>query len=330
MRVIHRGAWGFAAGVVLTPEEAVHVAERAIAVAVVAAEMTTSPVEIAPEPVHDDVTWVSAYDVNPLERADGGEGSAAHRLDQPAAWPRGRPARDGVAAAGAGEQVLRRPDRHPHHPAADPAAAALRGDGDRRVHRRLRLHVLHRAAGGARLGVPHRRQLRLGRRAGGGAGPAGREARGTVGRGRPLRPGHPPVQPLAHDPRVDRPRHRARPRAGLRGQLRRHVVRDLRQAPHAPVRLPGHERHRRPHRPPRPLLDRVRRRGGRDPGVGHRARRGAGRLPARPGDGAHEGQSSTAAAPTGAPTPTPPATSRSSGWPTSRSSPPPTTSPPRT
>ncbi len=75
VRVIHRGAWGFAAGVVLTPEEAAAVAERAIAVAGVAAEMTTSPVEIAAEPVHDDVTWVSAYDVNPLsvptaEKAD--------------------------------------------------------------------------------------------------------------------------------------------------------------------------------------------------------------------------------------------------------------------
>ncbi len=67
VRVIHRGAWGFAAGVVLTSEEAVQVAERAVAVAVVAAEMTTHPVEIAPEPVHDDVTWVSAYDVNPLD-----------------------------------------------------------------------------------------------------------------------------------------------------------------------------------------------------------------------------------------------------------------------
>jgi TldD protein len=66
VRVIHRGAWGFAAGVVLTREEAVAVAERAVAVAGVAAEMTTTPVEIAPEPVHDDVTWVSAYDVNPL------------------------------------------------------------------------------------------------------------------------------------------------------------------------------------------------------------------------------------------------------------------------
>jgi len=67
VRVIHDGAWGFAAGVVITPEEAAAVAERAVAVAGVAARMTTVPVEIAPEPVHDDVTWVSSYAVNPLE-----------------------------------------------------------------------------------------------------------------------------------------------------------------------------------------------------------------------------------------------------------------------
>ncbi|QZY27710.1 TldD/PmbA family protein [Nocardioides coralli] len=67
VRVIHRGAWGFAAGVVLTPQEAAAVAERAVAVAVVAADMTSTPVEIADEPVHADVTWVSAYEQNPLE-----------------------------------------------------------------------------------------------------------------------------------------------------------------------------------------------------------------------------------------------------------------------
>ena len=67
VRVIHRGAWGFASGVVLTPESAAAVAERAIEVARVAAAMTSAPVELAPEPVHDDVTWVSSYDVNPFE-----------------------------------------------------------------------------------------------------------------------------------------------------------------------------------------------------------------------------------------------------------------------
>ncbi len=67
VRVIHRGAWGFAAGVVLTTDEAVAVAERAVAVAGVAAEMTTSPVEIADEPTYDDVTWVSSYQVDPFQ-----------------------------------------------------------------------------------------------------------------------------------------------------------------------------------------------------------------------------------------------------------------------
>ncbi|QBR91231.1 TldD/PmbA family protein [Nocardioides euryhalodurans] len=66
VRVIHRGAWGFASGVVLTPDEAAAVAERAVEVALVAAEMTTSPVEIADEPTYDDVTWVSAYEVDPF------------------------------------------------------------------------------------------------------------------------------------------------------------------------------------------------------------------------------------------------------------------------
>ncbi|MGZ4447375.1 MAG: TldD/PmbA family protein [Nocardioides sp.] len=67
VRVVHRGSWGFAAGVLLSVDEAVRLAEQAVAVAQVAAGMTATPVELAPEPVYDDVTWVSAYDVNPLE-----------------------------------------------------------------------------------------------------------------------------------------------------------------------------------------------------------------------------------------------------------------------
>ena len=47
-----------------------------------------------------------------------------------------------------------------------------------------------------------------------------------------------PSQPVAHHPRVDRARDRARPCAGLRGQLRGHVVRDLRQARHAAATAP--------------------------------------------------------------------------------------------
>ena len=67
VRVVHRGAWGFAAGVLLTADEVRRVAEVAVQVAGVAAEMTSAPVELAPEPVHDDVTWVSSYVVNPFD-----------------------------------------------------------------------------------------------------------------------------------------------------------------------------------------------------------------------------------------------------------------------
>ena len=129
VRVIHRGAWGFASAVVLTPEEAALTAERAVEVALVAGRMTSAPVEIAPEPVvrRRDLGLVVRRE--PARRADRRQGRAAHRLDQPAAHRCRRRPRVGVPAPGAGEQVLRRPRRHPHHPAAGPAAARVRGDG---------------------------------------------------------------------------------------------------------------------------------------------------------------------------------------------------------
>jgi TldD protein len=67
VRVIHGGAWGFASGVVLEEDEARRLADTAVAVARVAAEMTSAPVELGDEPVYDDVTWVSPYRVNPFE-----------------------------------------------------------------------------------------------------------------------------------------------------------------------------------------------------------------------------------------------------------------------
>ena len=67
VRVVYRGAWGFAADVVLTPEAAMAAADTAIEVARVAAAITREPVQLADEPVYDDVTWISSYDLNPLE-----------------------------------------------------------------------------------------------------------------------------------------------------------------------------------------------------------------------------------------------------------------------
>jgi len=66
VRVVHRGAWGFASGVVLEVEEAERLAESAVRTAEVASVMTSRAVELAPEPVHADATWVSTYDVDPF------------------------------------------------------------------------------------------------------------------------------------------------------------------------------------------------------------------------------------------------------------------------
>jgi TldD protein len=75
VRVVHNGAWGFAAGVDLTPEAAERVAEQAVAVArlsagISAASGTEDRVELAEEPVHRDAVWVSSYEINPFEVPD--------------------------------------------------------------------------------------------------------------------------------------------------------------------------------------------------------------------------------------------------------------------
>ncbi|WP_440066109.1 TldD/PmbA family protein [Streptosporangium sp. OZ121] len=67
VRVVKDGTWGFAAGIELTPEAAVRVAEQAVEVAVVSAAVNREPVELAPEAVHSDVTWISSYEVDPFE-----------------------------------------------------------------------------------------------------------------------------------------------------------------------------------------------------------------------------------------------------------------------
>jgi TldD protein len=66
VRVVVDGTWGFAAAVDLTPEAAVRAAAEAVDVARVAAAMNTEPIELADEPAHGEVTWVSAYDVDPF------------------------------------------------------------------------------------------------------------------------------------------------------------------------------------------------------------------------------------------------------------------------
>ena len=65
VRVVADGTWGFASAIDLTPEAAARAADEAVAVARVSSAIRTERIELAPEPVHDDATWVSAYEIDP-------------------------------------------------------------------------------------------------------------------------------------------------------------------------------------------------------------------------------------------------------------------------
>ncbi|MDO4718846.1 MAG: TldD/PmbA family protein [Propionibacteriaceae bacterium] len=66
VRVVHQGAWGFAAGITLTPDAAAEVARQAVQVAKVSRPLAKVPIELADEPVHVG-EYVSSYERNPFE-----------------------------------------------------------------------------------------------------------------------------------------------------------------------------------------------------------------------------------------------------------------------
>ncbi len=149
--------------------------------------------------------------------------------------------------------------------------------------------------------------------------PAGREAGRALGQGGHLRPDRRPSnlwltihESIGHATELDRA-------LGYEAAYAGTSFATFDQLEQAHLRLPDHERHRRPHGRTRPGQRRLGRRGRRGPAVRHRARRHPGRLPARPADGPAQG-------------PGPlerlrvrrlaRRTRRSSAWPTSRSSPP--------
>ncbi len=66
VRVVHDGAWGFASGITRTTAGAAALAEQAVATAKLSRVLSEDPVELAPEPVYQDVTWVSSYDLDPF------------------------------------------------------------------------------------------------------------------------------------------------------------------------------------------------------------------------------------------------------------------------
>lgn len=69
VRVVCKGAWGFAAGIDLTTDAGASVARRAVDVAESLAPLNTEPVTLADEPAYTD-TYVSRYEVDPFAVAE--------------------------------------------------------------------------------------------------------------------------------------------------------------------------------------------------------------------------------------------------------------------
>ena len=70
VRVVHDGAWGFAARGDLTPEAAVRAADQAVELAQVSRPLSTERVELAAEATYEDGVHVSRYDVDPFDVPD--------------------------------------------------------------------------------------------------------------------------------------------------------------------------------------------------------------------------------------------------------------------
>jgi TldD protein len=91
VRVVVDGTWGFAATVDLTQDAAARAAAEAVQVARVAAAINSERIELADEPRHGDVSWVSAYQVDPFQA------SLADKVDLLAEWSAGLLAHERIA-----------------------------------------------------------------------------------------------------------------------------------------------------------------------------------------------------------------------------------------
>ena len=90
VRVVVDGTWGFAAAVDLTPEAAASAAEQAVDVARVAAPIAAERIELADEPGHGEVAWVSSYVTDPFDV------SVSDKIALLAEWSRELLAHDGI------------------------------------------------------------------------------------------------------------------------------------------------------------------------------------------------------------------------------------------
>ena len=123
VRVIVDGTWGFASHAELDTDVAAETARRAVQVARALAPLNAETIELAPEPVYSDVSWVSDYRIDPFAIPAADKIGLLERVFGAPAGRRRRRPRLGQPACGQGADVLCRHARLVDHPAAGAGAA---------------------------------------------------------------------------------------------------------------------------------------------------------------------------------------------------------------
>ena len=70
VRVVHKGAWGFAASTDLTPDAAADAARRALEMATLSAQVSLDPVELIDEPSYGTVSWRQPIEIDAMAKSD--------------------------------------------------------------------------------------------------------------------------------------------------------------------------------------------------------------------------------------------------------------------
>jgi TldD protein len=70
VRVVHSGAWGFAATTELTIDSAIDAANRAIQVAKLSAQVAADEIVLANEPIHGKKSWSLPIEIDAFEKSD--------------------------------------------------------------------------------------------------------------------------------------------------------------------------------------------------------------------------------------------------------------------
>ena len=241
VRVIHSGVWGFASSPFVTEDEIKKITAQAADVAKASAISKKFEVQLAPTETYVDY-WAVPVKVNPdsVSLDDKIAFLMQHQRRGPEAA-----GRDARAVADLGRLRV----EIPGHLGRAPTSSRSCGGHSRastsppaRGNRvRQRTFTVPPRTGGFEIATrgPDVRERRAHRRRSGGT------LHGTAGRRRNQRSDHVAIARDADDPRDRRPRHRARSHRRLRGQLRRHQLREDQRSRQAEIRVEAVQRHRR-------------------------------------------------------------------------------------